>query len=158
MDPALDLARPLDARGQADARQLAGLLASYGRCRVLSSAAERCLATVQPYAAAIGAQVEVEPAFTAPAIAPPGGDGAAAAARVVTELVTEGTPTLVCAHRENLPAMTDAARSALGASALRTAMLGQATAAGLPLCKGAFLVLQSADGVLVSQERHDLMQ
>jgi 8-oxo-dGTP pyrophosphatase MutT (NUDIX family)/phosphohistidine phosphatase SixA len=158
VDPALDLARPLDARGRADAKRLAELLASYGRCRVLSSAAERCVATVQPYAAAIGAPVQVESAFTAPANGPPGADGAAAAARVVIELVTEGTPTLVCAHRENLPAMTDAARSVLGASALRTATLGRATAAGLPLRKGAFLVLQSADGVLVSQERHDLMQ
>jgi 8-oxo-dGTP diphosphatase len=150
-DP-LDLARPLDSRGQAEAEQLARLLACYGRCRVLTSPAERCVGTVRPYAALVGAPVEA-----AAALAVPGAPGSQAA-RLVTELATAGVPALVCAHRENLPAMTDAARAALGTAALSTATLGTAAVAGLPLRKGAFLVLQSADGVLVSQERHDLAE
>ncbi|HVB46311.1 MAG TPA: NUDIX hydrolase [Streptosporangiaceae bacterium] len=193
-----DLARPLDPRGVADAKLLAGLLTSYGSCRVISSAAERCVATVRPYAAAVGVPVEIEPAFTVTPAARPevdlaeagsrrkakaakmakpaaGRDGAAAqepvpglpawpggtpgssrepgepeiglqAARRVGDLAASGVPTVICAHRENLPWLTDAAFAALGAAApsLR------------PLRKGAFLVVQSAGGVFVSSEQHDL--
>jgi len=139
---AADLARPLDARGAADADLLATLLAGYGRCRVISSAAERCAATVQPYAAAVGVPVETEPAFTvAPGLTP-----GAAGVRLAAALAASGEPALICAHRENLPGLIGAAFGALGAS----------TPAAAPLGKGEFWVLQSADGALVSAERHDL--
>ncbi len=197
-----DLARPLDERGSADAATLAGLLASYGQCRVLSSAAERCLATVRPYAAAAGVAIEVEPAFTVtpvsggePLRAGVGDNGRAdgkkgpsraqvqgrdpshqvkgrtpshqvkgrapshqvrgrapshqvqaPAAERAASIAASGVPTVICAHRENLPALIDAAYLALGAGLRDEA----------PLRKGAFLVLQSAGGVLVSCERHDL--
>jgi phosphohistidine phosphatase SixA/8-oxo-dGTP pyrophosphatase MutT (NUDIX family) len=147
-DP-LDLARPLDAQGAAEADLLAELLASYGRCRVLSSAAERCVATVRPYAAAIGTQVEIEPAFTVPGPAGAGSDGTAVAARRVADLVAAGEPTLLCAHGENLPVMTAAARAVLKANPVK---------ADSPLPKGTFLVLQLSDGALVSAERHDLVR
>src|SRR6266699_1147700 len=171
---AADLARPLDANGSAEAESLAGLLASYGRCRVISSAAERCLATVRPYAAAFGVSVETEPAFTvglAPAsqaellgagtvravpvveqagTGPPAGPAARrvaarAAAMRVAALAAAGEPTLICAHRENLPELIDAAFGALGMS----------PPGAEPLGKSEFWVLQSAGGVLVSAERHD---
>jgi 8-oxo-(d)GTP phosphatase len=155
---AADLARPLDAEGLTGAQVLAGVLACYGRCRVISSAAERCLATVRPYAELVGVPVEVEPAFT---VAPdpiyagsPGQqlelevdaervdqaarDGAAALAR-------SGEPTVICAHRENLPILIDAAFRALATT----------PPAGEPLRKGEFWALHSADGKLVSAERHD---
>jgi len=147
-DP-LDLGRPLDVHGVAGARLLATLLASYGRCRILSSAAERCLATVRPYAEAVGVQVETEPAFSVPPER--GSAGPAEAALRVAELAAEGVPTLVCAHRENLPGMVAAARLALGSGA----MAGGA-AAESHLRTGSFIVLQSAGGVLVSAERHEL--
>jgi 8-oxo-dGTP pyrophosphatase MutT (NUDIX family)/phosphohistidine phosphatase SixA len=133
-----DLTRPLDPRGSADAKLLASLLCCYGSCRVISSAAERCLATVRPYAAAVGAPVQIEPAFTVP-------DGDLAASRAA-ELAGSGIPTLVCAHRENMPGLLDAACGALGASPPQ----------GPPLAKGAFWVLQSAGGVLLSAEQHNL--
>jgi 8-oxo-dGTP diphosphatase len=136
-----DLARTLDAGGAADAELLAGLLASYGRCRVVSSAAERCLATMRPYARAFGMPVEAEPALTLG----PADDWAAAAQRAA-ELAATGEPVILCAHRENLPAMIDAACAALHAR----------SPSGPPLPKGSFAVLQSADGVLFSAERHDL--
>ena len=171
---AADLARPLDANGSAEAESLAGLLASYGRCRVISSAAERCLATVRPYAVAFGVSVETEPAFTvglAPAsqaellgagtvrpvpvveqagTGPPAGPAARrvaarAAAGRVAALAAAGEPTLICAHRENLPELIDAAFGALGMS----------PPGAEPLGKSEFWVLQSAGGVLVSAERHD---
>ncbi len=64
-----DLARPLDARGAADADALAWLLRCFGAGRVISSAAERCVATVRPFAALTGAKIEIEPLFTVGAMA-----------------------------------------------------------------------------------------
>ena len=58
-----DLARPLDAHGAAEADLLSLLLACYGTSRVITSAAERCVATVRPYAALTGAKLEVDPAL-----------------------------------------------------------------------------------------------
>ncbi len=191
-----DLSRPLDARGVAQAGLLAAMLACYGQCRVVSSAAERCLATVRPYAAAVGVPVEAEPAFTEPAGAAWAGVPVTAAAEVagagqragmtteaasaraathemafgqvatheavpqgavtheavrnraawrMTGLAIGGVPALVCAHRENLPLLIEAAFGAFGVQAPE----------GPPLDTGAFWVLQSAGGVLVSSERHD---
>lgn len=145
-----DLARPLDERGAADAQVLAALLACFGPSRVLTSAAERCRATVHPYADAAGLKIEVEPALTVRRGSAPDGDavGQAArqAARQVAELATGGVPAVVCAHRENLPQLTDAARAALRAGPDRGPSLG----------KGGFIVLQSAAGALLSAERHEL--
>jgi 8-oxo-dGTP pyrophosphatase MutT (NUDIX family)/broad specificity phosphatase PhoE len=196
-----DLARPLDGRGVAEAKLLAGLLACYGQCRVVSSAAERCLATVRPYAAAAGVAVEVEPDFTvqpagkaaraetAKAIraaakaetgkaatakapkseapdsqtpesqmpVPNGGESPGAEPEEVMQrataraasLAASGVPTVICGHRENLPALLNAAFGALG---------GTVAAREQPLGKGAFWVLQSAGGVLVSAERHEVSE
>lgn len=178
-----DLARPLDARGSADAELLAGLLASYGQCRVISSAAERCVATVRPYAAAVGVPVEVEPAFMVPSAAMTDSDplmagvGQAAtaggrvarsdrkkaasshlaaqardvsrrAAQRASTVAASGVPTLICAHRENLPVLIEVAFAALGGSLPDSR----------PLHKASFWALQSAGGVLVSAERHDLAE
>ncbi len=167
---AADLARPLDANGAADAKILAGLLASYGECQVISSAAERCIATVRPYAEAMGVPIQVEPAFTvtpgpndlADLLAARTGSDATRgqpasrpaqlpdsqldrAAQRITSLAVSGVPTLVCAHRENLRWLIDAAFKALGAGQPRAKPLG----------KGEFWVLQSAARELVSAERHD---
>lgn len=106
-----DLLRPLDERGAADAARLADLLGCFGTRRVVSSAAERCLATVRPYAERIGAVIEAEPAFTIPA-----GDGGVpreAAQRRMTELLTRRRPTVICGHRENLPVLLARARAVL---------------------------------------------
>ncbi|MGN6681803.1 MAG: NUDIX domain-containing protein [Streptosporangiaceae bacterium] len=166
-----DLARPLDARGVEEAEALAGLLASYGRCQVISSAAERCLATVRPYAHAIGTQVHAEPAFTivpgpmSPAellavVADRNAQGAQSGraadvqpravtsaddtAKLAAELAVSGVPTLVCAHRENLPPILDAAAMALGSR----------PPLGEPLRKSEFWILHSAEARLVAAERH----
>src|SRR5258708_29358728 len=167
---AADLARPLDASGEADAKILAELLTSYGECQVISSAAERCVATVRPYAEAMGVPIQVEPAFTVtpgpidpadllPAITgrdparfqPASGPAQRPdsqldqAAERVTSLAVSGVPTLICAHRENRPWLIDAAFKALGPD----------PPPAQPLGKGEFLVLQSAAAELVSAERHD---
>src|SRR5579875_412658 len=112
-----DLERPLDEAGRAEARALAGVLACFAPRRVISSPAVRCLETVQPYAAQIGAAVETEAAFL-----PPGrlrdsagnptnaGDPAATMKRIVAA----ADPTVVCVHRENIPALLAAACEQLG--------------------------------------------
>src|SRR5487761_1555442 len=107
-----DLLRPLDERGQADAQTLAELLACYAPQRVISSAAERCLGTVRPYAERIGAAIEVEPAFTAPS-ANDDGDRSAAAKQRMTELIARPSPMAICAHGENLPVLLEQALAVL---------------------------------------------
>lgn len=148
-----DLDRPLDAQGTRDAKLLAELLACFAPTRVISSSAERCVATVRPYAAAAGVPVELEPAFNpdpgsrsgaAPAPDRAGPDTASRG----SNLASAGIPTAVCAHRENLPVLLEAGCAALGGRPPRAA----------PLPKGAFWVLQSAGGVLVSAEQHWLAE
>jgi 8-oxo-dGTP diphosphatase len=134
-----DLDRPLDARGAADADRLAGLLACFGSFRVITSAAERCVATVRPYAAESGAPVEIETAFT---VRP--GDGQRRADGAVAEIVATGRPTVICAHGENLPALLTAGCAALGTSPPE----------GPKLPKSAFWVLHTANGALIATELH----
>jgi 8-oxo-(d)GTP phosphatase len=135
-----DLDRPLDAGGAGESDLLARLLSCYGTCRVISSAAERCVATVRPYAALTGAKMEVEPALT---VAQPGSDPEAASALVAAAAAT-GQPTVICAHRENIPPLLAAAAAALGADRPE----------GAPLRKAGFWVLHTADGGLIATEQH----
>src|SRR5258707_10023534 len=58
--PGEDWDRPLDARGADASERLAALLSCFGSSRVISSPAERCVATVRPYATLIGADLEIE--------------------------------------------------------------------------------------------------
>lgn len=146
--PGADLGRPLDSAGLRTASELAGVLRCLGPTRVISSAAERCLATVRPYAELARAKVETEPLFTAgPQVAGPAASPATAvpaAAAAAAAIAADGVPTVICTHRENLPLLLEAA----------CAQLGSGPPAGPELGKGGFWVLQSADGALVSAERH----
>jgi 8-oxo-(d)GTP phosphatase len=145
-----DLSRPLTPLGQVQAKLLGQILSCFGPARVISSPAERCLATVEPYAAMTGGVVE-----PAPALAPPPDDQVleeadpnvvAAARELVTALVTAGEPVVICAHRENLPAVLRWICESLGAP----------VPAGPPMRKGAFRTLQVAGGRLISAEQHSL--
>jgi 8-oxo-(d)GTP phosphatase len=137
-----DLLRPLDARGVLQAERLKDLLDCFGQARVISSPAERCVATVRPYAAAAGGQVQVEPAF---AVAGADAGGALAARNAAARLAADGQPTVICAHRENLPLLLDAICEQLGAE----------PPTGPPLRKAGFWVLHRASGWLAAAERHD---
>ncbi len=139
--PGDDLDRPLDAEGVAESELLARLLSCFGLARVISSAAERCVATVRPYAVMTGAKVEIEPAFT---VGRAEAEPAAAAARAA-HIVHAGQPAVVCAHRENLPPLLTAACAALGAE----------PPGGAPLGKAGFWVLHAAGGRLIAAEQHD---
>ena len=135
-----DLDRPLDARGAADADRLAPLLAVFGRCTVLSSAAERCVATVRPYAALTGMAIEVDPRLAAER-----GSGVTEAQRArAGEAAAAGRPVILCAHRENLPGLLAAACARLGAEVPPVR----------PLRTGAWWVLHAAAGRLAGSQQH----
>lgn len=139
-----DLTRPLTSRGQAQSRELAEILACFGAVRVVSSAAERCLATMRPYAAATGAPLDSDPVLTAG----PDGTDTDGARQQMIKLAGAGDPVVICAHRENLPVMLAAACDWLGAP----------VPAGPPLPKGGFWILHVAAGTLIAAEQHDLSE
>jgi 8-oxo-(d)GTP phosphatase len=136
-----DLARPLDERGMADADLLAGLLFCFGRCRPISSAAERCVATVRPYAQRCGLEIAVEPALT---VAPDSADSAATALAV--QIAARAEPAVLCAHGENLVPMLVAICDYLGTE----------PPAGPHLGKGGFWVLHISGGALAGAEQYRL--
>jgi len=136
-----DQSRPLDARGTSDAEALAGLLHCFGASRVISSPAERCLATVRPYAALAGVEIAAEPALE---VSKDGVGDDPEAAKIVAQLAAADQPVVICAHRENLPALLDAACAELGAEWPLVD----------PLRKGEFLVLHRADRKLAALERY----
>jgi 8-oxo-dGTP diphosphatase len=147
-----DLDRPLDPAGAADARLIARLLSCYAAGRVISSAAERCVATVRPYAAATGAAIELDPLFTVPdrsdgSLSWPAAQAGSADARSAAEraaaLAADELPAVVCVHRENLPLLLAAACEALRSR----------PPDGSALDKGAFWVLHHADGRLAAAEQ-----
>ncbi|HEY6297451.1 MAG TPA: NUDIX domain-containing protein [Streptosporangiaceae bacterium] len=147
-----DFRRGLDAGGAIDARLLAGLLACFApTARVISSPALRCTETVRPFAAEFGGTVEAEACLV------PHGRSAAfssrtdlagALGRLLSALVADGRPAVLCLHRENLPDVVAAACAALGAPA--------AVPADPVLPKGGFLVAHAAAGELAGLERYDL--
>jgi phosphohistidine phosphatase SixA/8-oxo-dGTP pyrophosphatase MutT (NUDIX family) len=119
--PGEDAARPLDARGEADARVLAELLACFApAARVISSPALRCTETVRPYAEASGGTVEAE-ACLVPYGRAPGfssrTEQAGALRHLLSALVAQSRPAVLCLHRENLPEVLAAVCAALGAAA-----------------------------------------
>ncbi|HEY7144554.1 MAG TPA: NUDIX domain-containing protein [Streptosporangiaceae bacterium] len=137
-----DLDRPLDERGIADARQLAGLLACFGRCQVISSAARRCVATVEPYADQAGTQVRPVPELTVA----PGEAEVAAGNALAISVADRGEPAVLCGHGENLAPMLTAVCEHLGVP----------QPAGPALRKGAFWVLHLGGGTLAGAEQYQL--
>jgi len=142
--PGDDQSRPLDAGGAADARTLAGLLACFApTARVISSPARRCTDTVRPFAETFGGAVETDAC-----LAPHGRtqafssrtDRADALRRLLSALVAQRRPVVLCLHRENLPDVLADACSALGAPG--------ALPADPSLPKGGFWVAHRAAGGL----------
>jgi len=138
--PGEDLDRPLDVGGAADAGRLAELLSCFGSCRVISSAAERCVATVRPYAALTGAAIEIDADFT---VRHPGGVSPDQPKRA-GQIVDDGQPAIICAHGENLQRILQVVCDRLGAE----------IPAGPPLPKAAWWALHAAGGALAGAERY----
>ena len=143
-----DLARPLTPEGDEEAQRLGRILRCFGPARVVSSPAQRCLASVRPYAALAGTEVEPEPSF---GLGPEDASGAAtwtavSARQRAGELVAAREPVVICAHRENLPSLLTWICEDLGAP----------VPAGPELPKGAFWALHTSDGKLAAAEQHGL--
>jgi 8-oxo-(d)GTP phosphatase len=137
-----DFARPLDAAGEADARVLTGLLSCFApAARVISSPARRCTETVRPYAEESGATVEAEaclvPYGRSPDF-PSRTELAGALGHLLSALVAQRRPVILCLHRENLPEVLAATCAALGAPA--------AVPADPSLPKGGFWVAHTMGG------------
>lgn len=146
-----DLARPLSDRGRAQSKLLTSLLTCFPPARAITSAAERCVATLHPYASQTGSRIEPEPALTlAPTPAtPPLYDWlpSQAARDKIAEVTTAAAgPAIICGHRQNLPTLMEWACQQLHAPLL----------VGRPLPKGGFWVLQMGAAGLASAERHEL--
>jgi 8-oxo-dGTP pyrophosphatase MutT (NUDIX family)/phosphohistidine phosphatase SixA len=112
-----DAARPLDDGGRSDAKALADLLACFAaRPRLISSPAVRCADTLRPLAHLTGAPVREEPSLyihQSNSSRTTAADSGTAITALIREAVASGEPTVICAHRENLPVLQEAALAAL---------------------------------------------
>ncbi|GAA4360886.1 NUDIX hydrolase [Angustibacter luteus] len=147
-----DVQRPLDEAGRERASELIPLLSAYQVQRLVTSDAERCAATLAPYARATGGRLRGRHALSEEGFAADAGG----AVRVVAKLLAKGEPAALCTHRPVLPTV-------LGALAERSASERVAAAlresAGPGLVKGEVLVAhvsgQGEDARVVAVERHD---
>ena len=100
--PGSDATRPLDARGAADARVLASLMACFAPvARVISSPALRCTETVRPYAERFSGTVEVEVClapYGRTAHYPSRTEQVDALRRLLSALVADRRPAVLCLH------------------------------------------------------------
>src|SRR5580693_3505708 len=110
-----DTDRPLDDSGRYAAKALADLLACFAPSfRLLSSPAVRCTETLRPLSQLTGDQVRPEPSLyihNKPITGAPDPDTVNAA--LIRSVIAAGEPAVVCAHRENMPALREAALAAL---------------------------------------------
>ena len=123
-----DEKRPLSEDGLRQAEALVPLLRAYGAARLVSSSSKRCWTTLRPYADATGLHLECTDELAK------GAEPDTVA--VVTRRLLRGTgPTVLCTHREVLPAVFEALHLAR-----------------LPIDKGAAVVLHHRDGRVAALE------
>jgi 8-oxo-(d)GTP phosphatase len=138
--PGDDALRPLDARGRAEADQLADLLSAFGPLRVISSATARCVSTVLPYALRSGARLTTEPPLTMDAEPP----NLAEARALMLDLVRDRTPAVVCTHGEIVADLITALCKELG----------EKRPDDPALRKSSFWVVHVGDNEIAAMERH----
>jgi 8-oxo-(d)GTP phosphatase len=168
-----DAVRPLADSGRADAKALADLLACFARRpRLISSTAVRCLDTLRPLAQLTGEPVREEPSLyihdesykTGTAIP------AAEITALIGRVIASGQPTVLCAHRENIPVLREAALAALAEdsavgdlphdwdSSLPTSGFWVLNVAPLSPKTGHSPAAGSRAGELISADRYDLSE
>jgi phosphohistidine phosphatase SixA len=151
-----DPKRPLDASGRQRAAELGPVLAAYGVTRLLSSPSLRCVATIEPYAAAAGLKVA-----TRRRLSEEGFEAAPDRARHhLARLLTRGEPALLCTHGPVLPTLLDdlAPRLDLDTAGAVEVVEEFAEARDEKLAKGEALVCHvvgtGEDARVVAVERH----
>lgn len=129
-----DTERTLTKAGEHQARRLVPILTAYGVRDVVSSDAQRCVATVTPYADAIGADIVLEPRLAE--------DGARRkrVRKATYDLLDNRAPVVAATHRPVLPYVIDS----LGIDVDE------------PLAPGELLVVHHRDGDIVATERHEV--
>ena len=105
-----DGARPLDEHGAEQALALVERLAAYGIRRVVTSDARRCRATVEPFAAYAGIDLQLEHALSEEGCESNPDETRA----TVERLALSSGPDVWCSHRPVLPLVTQSLRRALG--------------------------------------------
>jgi len=139
----LDSVRPLDDHGMAQALALVDLLAAYAPRSVVSSDARRCRATVEPYAASLDAEVQLEHDLSEEGCE----EDPRATRAAVRRLLDAGGPAVWCTHRPVLPVLLAEVASELGLNKRDDALDPR-------LKPGAAVVLhRSADGAVVAVDR-----
>lgn len=104
-----DLKRPITKQGMERAQQLVPLFAAFGVTRITSSPAERCLATVRPFAEASGIPIKTYDELTEPGHA----EHPLRTARRLEKLLHSERARLVCVHRPTLPTIIEMVRAAI---------------------------------------------
>ncbi len=149
--PGDDARRPLDDAGRARAVDLVPVLAAYGVQRLLTSDAERCAATLAPYARAAGVRLLGRHALSEQGF----GDDADRSLRTLAKAVERAEPAAVCTHRPLLPDLLRTLAERAQHPDVEAALL---ESAGPGLVKGEALVAHLAgagiDARVVAVERH----
>lgn len=131
-----DIDRPLEPAGEAQAAQLATLLAMFCPDRIVSAEPVRCIETVRPLAEHLGIATQVDPVF--------GDESLAASPRAsedaVLALAKPGRVTVICSQGTTIPHLVDRLGRGVRESATR---------------KGAFWALSVVDGTVVSMDYYD---
>jgi len=149
-----DTHRPLDREGRDRARALVPLLEVYRPERLLTSPSDRCVSTVEPYAATLGKRLRTKRGLSEEGFE----QDPTKAPRRLERLLERGRPALVCSHGPVMPALLDivADRIHPEGSAHAAELLRDAREDGL--AKGEALVCHIADrglaARLVAVERH----
>jgi 8-oxo-(d)GTP phosphatase len=125
--------RPLDDRGETQAKVLAEVLSGYRPTAAVSSPSKRCVQTLEPYAERSGLEIGLEPSLSESRYDPQ------TSLRLVTEAMASKRSTAFCSHGKVLPDLISKITDRAGDARLR---------------KGEFMVLHHAGGQIVGVDRY----
>lgn len=107
--PGSDATRPLTSRGQEQAEAAVPIVGAFGPSLALTSPAVRCRETIAPFAAAIGATAQVEPAISQSAY-----DEGASLDEFVAQLIAGREGAVLSTHSPVVPEIVAAVAAATG--------------------------------------------
>jgi 8-oxo-dGTP diphosphatase len=152
-----DRRRPLDAVGREQAQTVAAVLGAYGVKRIVSSSSDRCVSTVEPYAAERGLRVRTRDALSEEGFA----DSPVGALAQIARLLEKGDPAALCTHGPVLPTLIDVLRGRVVVSPERGDVVAEQlrVAAADSMGKGEVLIChlvgKGEDARVVDVERID---